>query len=115
MHEIHVGQKLRLYTGPRCADPEGVVGPSTALALAHLAGLEASFLHTGHVSYVVRGCDAAHSNSEQGGDQNLQLGKLCLRGELFDTLHEILIRLRIAGENLAHDGYELERILLVDP
>lgn len=111
MHEIHVGQHLRLYTGPRCADPERVVGPSTALTLAHLAGLEAGFLHTAHVSYVACGCGNAHSDRKK----DLQLGKLCLRGELFDTFHEILIRLRIAGENLAHDGYELERILLVDP
>jgi hypothetical protein len=46
---------------------------------------------------------------------HVQLGKFGLRGETLDRLDEVLVRIGVAGEDLAHDGDELERVLSVHP
>jgi len=44
-----------------------------------------------------------------------QLGKVGLRGEALDRLDEVLVRGVVAGDHLADDGDDLERVLAVDP
>lgn len=52
---------------------------------------------------------------EREGRSHVQLGKFGLRGETLDRLDEVLVRVGVAGEDLAHDGDELEGVLSVHP
>lgn len=78
-----------LDTGPHGGDTEGVVLPGAALALAEGAGLEAGVAD--------------------------ELGKVGLGREALNALDEVLVRSGVAGDDLADDGDDLERVLAVSP
>lgn len=42
------------------------------------------------------------------------LRKLVLRGELANALHQVLVRVAVAGDHLAHSGNHAERVAVVD-
>lgn len=51
---------------------------------------------------------------EQAG-KHPQFRKVWLRGKPLDRLDQVLVRVRVAGDDLAHDRDKLERILPVHP
>ena len=69
-------------------DPVPEVDPRAALALVHAAGGETRVLD--------------------------HLGEVRLRRELADALDEVLVRGAVPGEDRAQEGYDRERVLVVD-
>lgn len=63
--------------------------------------------------------DGAHAESqvlESGATESGVLNhfpEIFLLREFSDTLHQVLIRLPLAGQDLSHGWYDLERVLVV--